>query len=300
MKLKLFFILLLIFTFSSFSQVNFKKWAKYFYNSSELLVESSLENKNIIKKLKKSFTTSSLETKRILRLLEISPNDIQKITKRFNSVQLVEIIENLEGLSPRATQMFISDLARYTNSNRIENLIAVLKKDKRIFKSYERATSSGTGFLSAKFRTNVGVLLQIADGKSPIKIRTTVAQKHKSLYKKKLISSNGLVFEGYFPDFGEYTVFNMVLPKQLVKASDAEQMKHCSKQLRASIKKNPSFALKFNAGQLVAINSGKQKIPGYTWHHSESKVGGMDLVETKIHKEAVHDGGVAFWGGGFR
>jgi len=292
MKNKFLILIFLIFANTVFSQ----RWLRNFYSSIELANESILTNKNITKKLKQSFSLSSFEGKKALRYLDISPKNIERITKKFSMKELSEISDQVSGLSPRATKMFFDDLASYSNSDRIENLIAVLKKDKRILESYERTSN----FLGVKYRTNVGVLLQIADGKSPIGIKTPISQNYKHLYKKKLISSNGLVFEGFFPVFENYTVFGLTLPKNLIKSSDNEQMKHCTNMLRKKLAQNPEIRKIFNDEQLDAINKGKRNIPGFTWHHSESKVGGMELVVADIHNKVSHDGGNVFWGGGNR
>jgi hypothetical protein len=47
---------------------------------------------------------------------------------------------------------------------------------------------------------------------------------------------------------------------------------------------------------MAAINAGKKKIPGYTWHHHQD-VGRMQLVPTDIHRWVKHIGGFEMWGG---
>ena len=46
----------------------------------------------------------------------------------------------------------------------------------------------------------------------------------------------------------------------------------------------------FSPEQLKAIQSGKSKIPGYTWHHHQDK-GRMQLIPERTHKKVGHIGG---------
>ncbi len=292
MKYKVLFLIIFSYSHLSFSQ----KWLKNFYTAYEITTVHTLKNKKIINRLIRSFSTSSLEAKKVLRALDIPPKDIQIITSRFTLSELIAVSKITIGLSPKTTKVFFSDLARYNKTDRIQNLIEVIKKDPRVLDSYERVCNH----LGPKFRTNIGVLIQIANQKSPIKIKTTISQKHKSYYKKKLVSVNGLVFEGYFPDFKKQRKFFVSLPKNLIIASDEIQMKYATKKIREAIRKNPSLRDEFSVEQLKAIDLGKRKIAGLTWHHKESPVGAMELLPQKIHDEVKHDGGNIFWGGGIR
>ena len=46
----------------------------------------------------------------------------------------------------------------------------------------------------------------------------------------------------------------------------------------------------FNAEQIAAIKAGKEKIPGFTWHHHQD-TGRMQLIDQDIHKKTGHIGG---------
>ncbi|WP_442903602.1 HNH endonuclease [Gilliamella sp. Pas-s25] len=48
----------------------------------------------------------------------------------------------------------------------------------------------------------------------------------------------------------------------------------------------------FTPEQLNAINAGKPKIPGYTWHHHQHR-GRMQLVPEDAHLQTGHIGGEA-------
>lgn len=290
-------IIIILCCTSLFAQKHNNRWIRNFVSRTVELVDEVKTSNSIRNKLITSFQISTLEAKKALRKLDLSYEDIEKITKRYSLNELEDIVRQLDGLSPNATRLFISDLARYSSDNKkMKNLINVIKKDKRVLNAYERVSTH----MGVKYRTDAGVLLQIADKKRPIKIHTSMSANRKESYIKKTISVNGLVFEGYFPNFKKHSSFSTLLPKQLIIAGDDEQMKYATRQLRKNIKKKPSLRNKFTPEQLKAIDEGKRKIPGLTWHHSESPVGAMDLVDEKIHNSLSHDGGNTFWGGGVR
>jgi hypothetical protein len=291
--LALHLVLILFFAENIYSQ---KKWLSNFISQTVNVSSEAGQSKVVRKKLIKAFQTSSLEAKKALRNLELPFKDIDRVTKRFSLEELSEIVELLDGLSPNATRLFLSDLARYSNKKKMQNVINVLKKDKGILVAYERVSSH----MGVKFRTQVGVLLQISKKERPVKLYTTISKNYKHMYVKKIFSVNGIIYEGYFPDFKKYTMFSYTLRKQLIKSGDNEQMRSASRQLREQIKKNLKLRSKFTQEQLEAIERGDRKIPRFTWHHSESRVGGMDLVESNIHAKLSHDGGNTFWGGGNR
>ncbi|RDE99465.1 hypothetical protein DPV99_11955 [Aggregatibacter aphrophilus] len=41
---------------------------------------------------------------------------------------------------------------------------------------------------------------------------------------------------------------------------------------------------------MAAIKAGKEKIPGFTWHHHQD-TGRMQLIDQDIHKKTGHIGG---------
>ncbi len=94
----------------------------------------------------------------------------------------------------------------------------------------------------------------------------------------------------------KYAAYKGNLPKKLWKVSTYKQNKHMTKQLGNYLKKNPKMKSKFTKEQLGAIKAGKDKIPGYTWHHGK-KSGRMELVPRAIHRKHGHTGGQKLWGG---
>ncbi|AIK95501.1 hypothetical protein ID47_00110 [Candidatus Paracaedibacter acanthamoebae] len=66
-------------------------------------------------------------------------------------------------------------------------------------------------------------------------------------------------------------------------------MRASTRNLRADIQSGTINATTFTLEQLAAINAGKAKIPGMTWHHDQ-QARRMQLIPTKIHKEVPHIG----------
>ncbi len=95
------------------------------------------------------------------------------------------------------------------------------------------------------------------------------------------------------------SVFNVRLPPALRGAhvSDYQQMTHATKQLRDAIDSGKIDPSSFTRKQLKAIQGGKQRIPGYTWHHNHNGTQ-LQLVDRRTHAKTGHDGGRAKKDGG--
>lgn len=125
-----------------------------------------------------------------------------------------------------------------------------------------------------------------------------VGQKYPGtdvVYRKHSFMLDGQKVEGVFPKFE--SKFETMLPKDLQKASDAEQFKYCTDKLAQRIENDPAFALRFTPRQLEQIRNGEPRISGLTWHHNELP-GKMQLVNAEIHNTCRHTGGKSVWGGG--
>nr|WP_266096978.1 HNH endonuclease [Moraxella osloensis] len=72
--------------------------------------------------------------------------------------------------------------------------------------------------------------------------------------------------------------------------SYTSQMRLATKDLDSQIKLGNVSKSQFTDAQLRAIESGKSKIPGYTWHQHQD-TGRMQLVLTDTHKKTGHIGG---------
>lgn len=114
-------------------------------------------------------------------------------------------------------------------------------------------------------------------------------------YQLKRLKLNGEDVEGVFPVFE--SVFDVKLPKELYRASDAEQMKYCTKKLNEALKRNPELKKRFSERQLEQIENGEPRISKFTWHHNEEP-GKMQLVDADKHSSVRHTGGRSLWGGG--
>jgi hypothetical protein len=89
----------------------------------------------------------------------------------------------------------------------------------------------------------------------------------------------------------------IALPKEMYKASDAEQFRYANENLKSQIVKNPDLEKSFSKRQMEQIQGGDTP-EGYTWHHSGETDGELQLVESQIHAESGHTGGRQTWGGG--
>jgi DNase/tRNase domain of colicin-like bacteriocin len=78
--------------------------------------------------------------------------------------------------------------------------------------------------------------------------------------------------------------------------SDDAQMRWATRNLRAEINANPALRASFTPQQLAAIQRGRARIPGYTWHHHHNGRG-LQLVDRNLHKLTGHSGGRQVTGG---
>lgn len=118
-------------------------------------------------------------------------------------------------------------------------------------------------------------------------------------YERKSVVIKGIKVEGVFPVF--HSAFDVQLPEDLEKASNAKQFKECNKQLKEAVQSAPDLRKQFTSEQLEDIDDGKTP-EGYVWHHNE-ETGKMQLVKIEDHDRtqggAAHTGGKALWGGGY-
>ncbi len=118
-------------------------------------------------------------------------------------------------------------------------------------------------------------------------------------YERKSVVIKGIKIEGVFPAFD--SAFDVQLPEDLEKASNAKQFKECNKQLKEAAQSDPDLRKQFTSEQLEDIDDGKTP-EGYVWHHNE-ETGKMQLVKIEDHDRtqggAAHTGGKVLWGGGY-
>jgi filamentous hemagglutinin len=104
-------------------------------------------------------------------------------------------------------------------------------------------------------------------------------------------STTRIVFDQKgFPIFDDVAKIDTQLDidKFRMKSYDG-QLRMATRNLRAQVNAGKVSASQFTSAQLKAINSGLDKIPGYTWHHHQN-TGRMQLVPQDIHSGARHVG----------
>lgn len=96
-----------------------------------------------------------------------------------------------------------------------------------------------------------------------------------------------------FPNFEKYVKYDTKLDIQEFRSKGSTgQMRLATKDLAEAIKRGEVRSSAFTTKQLKAIEKGKDKIPGYTWHHHQD-TGRMQLVPEEKHSPTGHIGGRA-------
>ncbi|NEW78002.1 MAG: hypothetical protein GZ086_00955 [Gelidibacter sp.] len=145
---------------------------------------------------------------------------------------------------------------------------------------------------------------------------------------KEVITGEGKIVSGEFPNFNKVSVQNTTLPKELIKAPTKldirNQNKFCTNTLKTKLDKNPEHYLKqFREANDQLIKDGKNyfhnkelnmeqmlekqkndisnptsaeggNVFGFSWHHHE-KMGKMQLVPNGVHDKVRHTGGYDIW-----
>ena len=145
---------------------------------------------------------------------------------------------------------------------------------------------------------------------------------------KEVITREGKIVSGEFPNFNSVSAHNTTLPKKLInaptKADIVNQNTYCTSTLKEKFIKNPDLYLEhfreankqlikdkanflngkeLNMEQMIE----KQKndilnpsgveggnVYGFSWHHHE-KMGKMQLIPNGIHNRVRHTGGYSIW-----
>ena len=105
---------------------------------------------------------------------------------------------------------------------------------------------------------------------------------------------SGVVFNHKgFPIFDDIAKYDTRLDQKAFYATDRiGQMRMATRDLREQINSGKISRSQFSPDQLKAIQSGRSKIPGLTWHHHQDR-GRMQLVNEKLHSDTGHIGGDA-------
>jgi filamentous hemagglutinin len=101
----------------------------------------------------------------------------------------------------------------------------------------------------------------------------------------------GIVFDNKgYPIFDDVAAFDTRLPIEPFRnASYTDQMRMASNDLAAAIQRGEVNSSIFSVNQLRQVQSGSERIDGFTWHHHQD-TGQMQLVPRDIHGRTVHIG----------
>jgi filamentous hemagglutinin len=97
------------------------------------------------------------------------------------------------------------------------------------------------------------------------------------------------------PILDKHVVYEMKLPMESLKNDSSAHMREATRSLRNEIEKGNVSSDLFAREQMIAIQGGKERIPGFTWHHHQDH-GKMKLVDREIHSKISHVGGMELWG----
>lgn len=113
-------------------------------------------------------------------------------------------------------------------------------------------------------------------------------------YETTVVEVNGKQLEVTVPKFESN--FDTKLEDDQLQLDRQKHNDICNEKLKEYCDQNPEWAKEnFSDKQLDQIKNGK-KPEGYTWHHDGGEVGHMQLVDSKIHNDTRHTGGIAIWG----
>ena len=113
-------------------------------------------------------------------------------------------------------------------------------------------------------------------------------------YETKVVEVNGKQLEVTVPKFESN--FDFKLESDQLQLDRQKHNDICNARLKEHCEANPDWASEtFSQKQLDQIKSGKNP-EGYTWHHDGGEVGHMQLVDSKVHHDTRHTGGIAIWG----
>jgi len=111
--------------------------------------------------------------------------------------------------------------------------------------------------------------------------------------------------QGGVPIFDNVMVYETQLPKELALGTGdyanvsseslyTSQMRAATRDLRTLIAEG-KMNYPFTPSQLADIQAGRPKIEGFTWEHSGTRIGRMQLVPEDPHATTRHVGGGAMW-----
>lgn len=235
---------MLLFLFFSVQSINgqhktIKKWVSSFCVGSDFSTELS-QSKAVKSALFAALSESKTSTRTALLKMDLSTRQINKVMNRYDSEELIQVLKQIDNLSPRALRLFISDLAdiKKTNLKTFEQFITANKENRLI---YERVSKN----LGNSYRSDVTVLKQINSGVSPVKLSTLNSgllgrKMENAQYVKKKVSIDGIVYEGVFLRIAnEAKLATVSLPKSLIGENNDLQFVESVKILKRQYLRNP-------------------------------------------------------------
>ena len=127
-----------------------------------------------------------------------------------------------------------------------------------------------------------------------------------SQYKEKLLLQKDCFRKSTFADeegvkYSEYNLpifnskFDCYIPIENIGDSREKHFSIANVSLKEKIEQDLDFRKRFNDRQIQQILSGRTP-SGYTWHHDGNPpLGKMQLVDSRVHDKARHDGGYSLW-----
>ena len=113
-------------------------------------------------------------------------------------------------------------------------------------------------------------------------------------YETKVVEVNGQKLEVTVPRFD--SKFDVELSRDQLRLSRDKHDQICNQKLKEAVEADPEWAGKtFSKEDLERIDNGDSPA-NFTWHHDGGQVGRMQLVDSEIHDNTRHTGGIAIWG----
>ncbi len=170
--------------------------------------------------------------------------------------------------------------------------VALPKGKAPVGENFSQAQQGRYSYDSPYHSRTVRTELEQRYGKQNVKSSTVPPSNGKNV---KLANQShpktGVPFDSKgFPNFEKDVKYDTrINTKEFRSKGSTGQMRLATKDLAEAIQKGQVRKSSFNTEQLRAIEKGKAKIPGYTWHHHQD-TGRMQLIGEDLHHDTGHIG----------
>ena len=170
--------------------------------------------------------------------------------------------------------------------------VALPKGKAPVGENFSQAQQGRYSYDSPYHSRTVRTELEQRYGKQNVKSSTVPPSNGKNV---KLANQShpktGVPFDSKgFPNFEKDVKYDTrINTKEFRSKGSTGQMRLATKDLAEAIQKGQVRKSSFNTEQLRAIEKGKAKIPGYTWHHHQD-TGRMQLIGEYLHHDTGHIG----------